>query len=260
MNVLFRVAVVGVVGVRMLRDVAVIAVVVIVIAVISVTVRLHATVVGMVGVRMLRVVIARVGMGVGHCKLSIGFVTGVRSRKLVVILIDNGVVKRVFARRLASGAVTVQVEQVAQWGEGGASRRLREVPIDQGLQLVVQVYVLDCAAGHAHEMVVVRQQRFGQLEVGTIAEDRDPVDHTRAFEHLEVAVGRADGKIGVGQGDLNQRDRSSGARKCLDQPPTPGGVAIVMSRQTHAHHGVEISKGGGQVRLACCLGHDSTQL
>ena len=287
MNVLFDVAVVGVIGVRMLRniavvgvvrmtvlgDVAVVAVVVIIVAVVGVRVLfhaavvgvigvrmlLHAAVVGVIGVRMLRVVIARIGVDMGHYELPVGCVSGVWSRESRVILADLSVMTQVTARRLALGAVAVQVKQMTQRGESGLPGCLGEVPVDQVLELVVQLHVLDAAAGHAHEVVMVGQQRFGQLEVGPITAYRDAVDHTGAFEHFKVAVGRTDGKIGSGRRYLRQRDRVSRARKRLDQAPTPPGVATIVSRQAHPHHGVEILKGRSQVRLASGIRHETVE-
>ena len=47
-----------------------------VIGMVSVTVLLHVAVIGMVSVRMLWMVIARVGMDMGHCELPVGRVVG----------------------------------------------------------------------------------------------------------------------------------------------------------------------------------------
>ena len=247
-TVLLHAAVVGMVGVTVLLHAAVVGMV-------GVTVLLHAAVVGMVRVRMLRMVIARVGVDMGHCKLPVGCVVGTRSRGLIFIIAAPAAFTQVSDRRLARRAVAVQVEKVPQRRERGPSRRLGQIAVDQVLQFVVQVYVLDGAAGHADEVVMVGQERFGQLEVGTIAADRDPVHHTRPLEHFEVAVGGADGQIGCNRRDLSQRRRASRSRKCLDQSPAPVGVAIVVSRQADPYHGVQVSKGGRQVRLSRRVGH-----
>ena len=240
--------VVAVVGVRMLLHAAMIGMV-------GVRMLLHAAMVGVVGVTVLRMVVARVRMDMSHCKLPVVCVVGARSRQSVLILTARAVVTQVSARRFARRAVPVQIEKVTQGGECGPPRRFGQIAVDQVLQFVVQVDVLDGAASHADEVVMVGQERFGQFEVGTIAADRDPVHYSRAFEHFEVAVGRADGQVGCNRRDLRQRDRVSRARKRLDQSPAPAGVAIVVSRQAHPHHGVQVSMGGRQVRLSRRVGH-----
>ena len=55
----------------------------------------------------------------------------------------------------AIGAVAVQVEAVMGGREADSACRLGEAPVEQSLDLVIEMHVLDRAALHADEMVMV---------------------------------------------------------------------------------------------------------
>ena len=126
-RVLRGVAMIGVVSVTVLRDLAMIGMVMSLVAVVgvtvllhtavigmvSVTVLLHVTVIGMVCVRVLWMVVARVGMDMGHCELPLGRVVGARSPELALTSTTPTAVMQATARRLASRTDAVKVEKMA---------------------------------------------------------------------------------------------------------------------------------------------------
>ena len=135
----------------------------------------------------------------------------------------------------------MQVKHVTKWCELGTPGDLGEAAVDHLLELVVQLDILDGATGDAHEVMMMRQQRLAQLEMGALAARRDPVDDPGSLKHLEVPIRRTQRQIGSGRGDLRQRDWTSRAGQCLDQPSPACGVAAVVASQAGSDHRVEFS-------------------
>lgn len=155
--------------------------------------------------------------------------------------------------RIAASAVAVQIQAVMSWRESGRGGGLGQLCVDQLLQPLTEVNIGQRSTGQAHEMVVMVDERLGQLEVGVVGGAGDPADHTAPFEYLQVPVGRTLGYIGVVGGNLGEGHRSAGSGQCLDQPAAAAGVSMLVMFEPSGHQYVKISQLAtrGLTRRAC---------
>ncbi len=125
-------------------------------------------------------------------------------------------------------------------GESGGGGRTGQLGVDQRLDGLVEMDVLQGTAAHADEMMVVVDERLGQLEVGVVGGAGDSADHPAPLENLEIAVRRALGQIVGMVGELGEGYGTSNPGQRFDEVPATAGVAVVMTLQPPGHGSVEI--------------------
>lgn len=128
--------------------------------------------------------------------------------------------------------MSVEVEAVVDGGKSRLGGKIGEALIHQLLYSTVQMDVFNRAAANAYQMVVVPQQRFGQLEVSVITPGVDSSDNATANQHIEVAVGRALGEVWVGRHDVRKRHRLPSLGQHFHKLPSAGGIAMLLPSQS----------------------------
>ena len=133
----------------------------------------------------------------------------------------------------------MQIQTVVGWREPGGVCGTRQLGVNLRFQPVIQMDVLQRATSQAHQVMVVIDQRFGQLEMSVIGATGDTGDDTATFEHFEIAVGGALWQFGGVVGDLGECHRSGDSGQCFDQVTSATGVAVIVAFQLSSHRLVE---------------------
>jgi hypothetical protein len=97
--------------------------------------------------------------------------------------------------------------------------------VELALEIVGKVHVGHRAANLARKVMVVPDERLGELEPGEIADARHAPDHPFGFEHGEIAVDAARPLARCPDHDLVDSEGAAGLGQHLDQVATGAGVA-----------------------------------
>jgi hypothetical protein len=89
--------------------------------------------------------------------------------------------------------------------------------VELALEIVGEVNVGHGAAHLAREVMVVPDERLGELEPGEVADAGHAPDHAFGFEHGEIAVDAARALAWRPDHDLVDRERTPGLGEHLDQ-------------------------------------------
>jgi hypothetical protein len=89
-------------------------------------------------------------------------------------------------------------------------------------------------------VVVVTGEVLGELEAGVLVARHDPAHDPGPLEDGQVAVGRAEGEVGVRALQLGHRHRPGGAGERVDEDAASGGVALLVALEPARRGGVEV--------------------
>ena len=127
-------------------------------------------------------------------------------------------------------------------GESGLRSGIRQALLHHALNVTIEVDILDSAAADADQMVMVPQQRLGQLEVGVIASGADAANDPAANQHIQIAVRRALGQFRISGHDVGQRHGLPSPGQHFNKLSPAAGVAVILPSQPGADLGVDLSE------------------
>ena len=128
--------------------------------------------------------------------------------------------------------------------------------------------VLDRAAGHADQVMVMTDELFGELEASELVGSSDAVDDAGLLEDRQIPIGGALGQIRAAGDQLGCRHRPLGADDGLDHAPPPRRITLPDPAQTTGDCGVQVllhsdtlsqtcNENGSRSRFQTCRGSSS---
>jgi hypothetical protein len=128
--------------------------------------------------------------------------------------------------------------QFETFGAGEAGERA----IELGLEVVGEVHVGHRTTLTAREMVMVTDERFGQLEPCELSDSRHAMDDALGLEHGEVAVDAARALARGAEDDLVDREGATGGGERFDEIPARPGVPPGVVGEPGRHRIVQVGR------------------
>jgi hypothetical protein len=128
----------------------------------------------------------------------------------------------------------MEIDCMMKGREARSVGQIVEGPVDHGLDLFVEHDVFDDTTVETDQMVVMANQRLGELEMGVIARRDHSAYRPTGFQHVEVPIGRGLTQLIVGLEDLGQCQGPVGDCDDLDESSTSRGVAVLMTGEQGA--------------------------
>lgn len=114
--------------------------------------------------------------------------------------------------------------------------------VETAFEIVGELNVGHRPAGLAGQVVMMADERLGELEAGKVADTGQASDHTFGFEHGEVAVDAARSLPWGPLDDLVDSERPARFGERLDQVATRTCIAAVVTSETRSDILVEVRR------------------